>query len=92
MSMTMASNNGQATTDEDGGRKALHGYVSDEAHAQWHDYAVEQGISVSALLEALAPEFGESNPDGGEAFEKRMLVLVKRARRIDSARRRRRRA
>ncbi|MFT7601732.1 MAG: hypothetical protein ACI8TP_004693, partial [Acidimicrobiales bacterium] len=38
---------------EDNGRKALHAYVSDDAHDQWHGFAAEQGVSVSAILEAL---------------------------------------
>lgn len=63
-------------------RKALHAYVSDGAHDQWHDFAARQGVSVSAMLEALAPEFSEAN-------ESKFTDLVKAARRIDAKRRRR---
>ena len=40
-------------------RKALHCYVSDDAHARWHGVADETGLTVSAILEALAPYIGE---------------------------------
>ena len=66
-------------------RKALHAYVSDDAHDQWHDFAAGQGVSVSAMIEALAPQFADADD---EAFE----TLVKAARRIDAKRRRRSRA
>lgn len=66
-------------------RKALHAYMSDEAHETWHDYAARMGISVSGLLEALADQgaldtFAESSE------------VVQNARRVDTDRRRRRRA
>ena len=48
---------------QDSGRKALHAYVSDDAHEQWHGFAAEQGVSVSAILEALAPELDKPNDD-----------------------------
>lgn len=63
-------------------RKAVHAYLSDEAHDQWQEFAATQGVSVSAILEALAPEF--SGAADGE-FDK----LIKEARRIDARRRRR---
>lgn len=72
-------------------RRALHAYLSREAHDAWHDFAAEQGVSVSGLLEAsglnLAPVVeGRSEP------RKEQLELVDAARKIDAARRRRRRA
>ena len=73
------------------GRKALHAYVSDDAHDQWHGFAADQGVSVSAILEALAPELDtEARPEPAELNE-RLASVVKAARRIDSQRRRRRR-
>lgn len=72
------------------GRKALHAYVSDDAHDQWHGFAAEQGVSVSAILEALAPELDlESAPE--ERVGERLDNVVKVARKIDAQRRRRRR-
>lgn len=65
-------------------RKALHAYVSDVAHEQWHGFAAEQGVSVSAMLEVLGGELENS----GDRYHQ----LVVAARRIDAARRRRRRA
>lgn len=72
-------------------RRALHAYLSREAHDAWHDFAAEQGVSVSGLLEAyghdLAPvATGASRP------RKEHVALVEAARKIDAVRRRRRRA
>ncbi len=75
---------------DDSSRRALHAYVSDDAHDKWHGFAAEQGVSVSAILEALAPQLtfeeGADQPvaDGLDR-------VVKAARKIDAARRRRRR-
>jgi hypothetical protein len=70
----------------DTGRKALHAYLSDEAHAGWHEYAAAMGVSVSGLLEALIQTgtiSSEEFPDDSE--------LVHEVRRIDAERRRRNR-
>ncbi len=69
------------------GRKALHAYVSDEAHEQWHEAALAWGVSVSALLQALAPELDDIDAIWGD----RKTNIVTASRSIDSARRRRRR-
>lgn len=66
-------------------RRALHAYVSDDAHDQWHNVAVEWGVSVSALLEALAPTLSsETAADDAEP-----VSIVRSARQIDAQRRRR---
>ena len=76
---------------QENGRKALHAYVSDDAHDQWHGFAAEQGVSVSAILEALAPELDtDANPDPVD-LNSRLTGVVKAARKIDAQRRRRRR-
>ncbi len=75
---------------QDAGRKALHAYVSDDAHDQWHGFAAEQGVSVSAILEALAPELDLETEEGKDLSE-RLNSVVKSARQIDAQRRRRRR-
>ncbi len=74
----------QGTGSGPSARKALHAYMSDEAHETWHEYAARMGISVSGLLEALADQgaldtFTESSD------------VVQNARRVDTDRRRRRR-
>ncbi len=70
-------------------RRAIHAFVSPEAHEQWHDFAAEVGVSVSALIEAFAPEL--SDPDRAkEAMHERLAFVVTSARKIDAARRRRR--
>lgn len=76
---------------EDTGRKALHAYVSDDAHEQWHGFAAEQGVSVSAVLEALAAELDLSGSATSQPMTERLDEVVRCARRIDSDRRRRRR-
>ncbi len=76
---------------EDNGRKALHAYVSDDAHDQWHEFAAEQGVSVSAILEALAPELDLETAQSAEQMKDRLNTVVKSARKIDARRRRRRR-
>lgn len=74
----------------EGQKKALHAYVSDEAHEQWHEFAAEQGVSVSAILEALGTElFAEIAGDDSEASPVTLDVVVKKARRLDAERRRR---
>ncbi|MCP5030093.1 MAG: hypothetical protein GY929_27810 [Actinomycetia bacterium] len=69
------------TEDQNKDRKALHAYVTSEAHDLWHDTCAEEGVSVSALLEILAHRLQDLMADDG---------LVKSARRLDAERRRRR--
>jgi hypothetical protein len=65
-------------------RKALHAYLSDEAHRTWHEVASDNGVSVSALLEAMAAGLSEAKDTAGAAVD-----IVARARRVDAERRRR---
>jgi hypothetical protein len=71
------------------GRKALHAYVSDAAHDQWHSFAAEQGVSVSAVLEALAAELDAEPPTSTAPMGERLEAVVRAARKIDAQRRRR---
>jgi hypothetical protein len=64
-------------------RRALHAYLSDEAHNTWHEVASENGVSVSGLLEAMAVGLSEEEPPGP------LATVVSRARRVDAERRRR---
>ena len=75
---------------QDNGRKALHAYVSDDAHDQWHGFAAEQGVSVSAILEALAPELDTTPRTEAVDLPTRLDRVVQTARKIDAQRRRRR--
>jgi|688.fasta_scaffold06002_13 hypothetical protein len=63
-------------------RRAIHAYLSPEAHESWRNFADENGVSVSALLEAYAALLQDLGDDGRKA-------IVGAARMIDSARRRR---
>jgi hypothetical protein len=64
-------------------RKALHAYLSDDAHETWHAVAADHGVSVSALLEALAADLAS------ERSHADLEAVVRRARRVDAERRRR---
>lgn len=67
-------------------RKALHAYLSDEAHEAWHERSAAHGVSVSGLLEAIGQYIAE-DPEGedfGSGAE-----IIKSARQIDTQRRRR---
>lgn len=72
-------------------RRAIHAFVSSEAHEMWHDFAAEEGVSVSALIEAFASEL--QDPDRGkQPMADRLGAVIVVARRIDALRRRRRKA
>lgn len=69
-------------------RRAIHAFLSGEAHDTWHDVAATHGVSVSGLLEALALDWAEGN-GLGDAESASTLAVAKSARRIDAERRRR---
>lgn len=62
-------------------RRAIHAYCSPDAHDAWHEAAAEHGVSVSAMLEALAPKVDQLMVD--EPY------LARTCRKIDADRRRR---
>jgi hypothetical protein len=72
-------------------RKALHAYLSDDAHERWHTFAAQEGVSVSAVLEALADELDFGSAGSQELMRERLSAVVATARRTDANRRRRRR-
>jgi hypothetical protein len=59
--------------------------ISDDARDQWKDYADRHGVSVSALLEAMA----ERLPPPDSELDPRMVAVIEEARAIDVERRRR---
>ncbi|MEZ5377632.1 MAG: hypothetical protein R2733_14095 [Acidimicrobiales bacterium] len=69
-------------------RRAIHAYVSDNAHDHWHDFAAEQGVSVSAILEVLAGELDRVE-SGADPLADVLDDVVTGARRVDASRRRR---
>jgi len=71
-------------TDE---RKALHAYLSDEAHEAWHAFSEANGISVTGLLEALGIELHDELER--EEPDDIRQPWVKAARKVDAKRRRR---
>jgi hypothetical protein len=46
-------------------RKAIHAFLTPSSHEAWHAYAAEHGVSVSAMIEAMAIDWAERR-DGGE--------------------------
>ncbi len=75
------------TEDEDPRYRAVHAYLSDEAHGTWQEVATEYGVSVSGLIEALGVDL--QSPVETQVIAPRLPELIKRARRIDADRRRR---
>ena len=70
-------------------RKAIHAYLSPDAHEAWHQFAAEQGVSVSGLLEAIADHWSDTMSNGG-SLSPESDGLARAARKIDAQRRRRR--
>lgn len=72
--------------------RSIHALVSAEAHKAWQDFGTEHGVSVSALLEALAeilPVLDPHSPLTPAKRSKPMLGLIRAARLVDSDRRHR---
>lgn len=64
-------------------RSALHAFLSHDAHEGWHGNAARLGVTVSGLLEVMGADLAsmtERDP------------VVQAARKVDAARRRRRRS
>ncbi len=76
-----------AETQTDPRYRAVHAYLSDEAHAMWQDVSTDFGVSVSGLIEAMGIDLAK--PVDERILGPRLDVLVARARRVDAARRRR---
>lgn len=74
-------------------RRALHAYVSDDAHDMWHGFAAENGVSVSALLQVLGSRLGDLEPGAATPMTTtdEVRAMIVDARKLDAARRSRRR-
>lgn len=73
-------------------RKAIHAYLSPEAHDIWHNYAEEEGVSVSGLLEVMATDMlalDLESGDGQLSIRNLLPRATKAARKLDAQRRRR---
>lgn len=68
-------------------RRALHAYLTPEGHAGWQEFADENGVSISGLLEALGTVLHEEMAEAGGADIRQ--PWVKAGRKIDALRRRR---
>ena len=72
-------------------RKAIHAFLTPASHEAWHEFAAENGVSVSAMIEAMAIDWGERR--NGDTYALPELdELARDARRIDAQRRRRARS
>jgi hypothetical protein len=70
-------------------RSALHAYLSEAAHEAWTTLSEDNGVSTTAILEALGQELiDEIKENGGSGVDLR-LDWIRAARRIDAQRRRR---
>jgi hypothetical protein len=74
-------------TQTDPRYRAVHAYLSDEAHAIWQEVSTDYGVSVSGLIEAMGIDLAKPSDD--RVLGPRLDDLVARARRVDAARRRR---
>jgi hypothetical protein len=67
--------------------RAVHAYLSDDAHAIWQEVSTEAGVSVSGLIEAMGIDL--TLPSQERILTPDLAQLVTRARAVDAARRRR---
>ena len=67
--------------------RAVHAYLSDDAHATWQDVSTDFGVSVSGLIEAMGIDL--TRPADQRILTPDLDLLVRRARNVDAARRRR---
>lgn len=72
---------------DDRAPKAIHAYLTADAHDAWRDFADTNGVSVSGLVEALAANLPAGEPGPRDAVK--LTDLVGAARKIDAVRRRR---
>jgi hypothetical protein len=75
------------TTSSEPRYRAVHAYLSDEAHATWQEVSTDLGVSVSGLIEAMGIDL--TRPADQRILTPDIDHLVKRARTVDAARRRR---
>ena len=69
-------------------RIAIHAFLTPDSHEAWHEFAAENGVSVSGLIEAMALDWSDRT-DGDEFALEEVEALSRQARRIDAQRRRR---
>jgi hypothetical protein len=69
-------------------RKAIHAFLTPDSHEAWHEFAAENGVSVSGLIEAIALDWADRR-DGDDYDIAEVDALSRQARRIDAGRRRR---
>lgn len=70
-------------------RRAVHAYLSADAHEGWLAFSEDNGVSITGLLESLGTELLAEIEAAGDSDIRR--DWVKRARRVDAIRRRRNR-
>jgi hypothetical protein len=69
-------------------RKAIHAFLTPGSHEAWHEFAADNGVSVSGLIEAMALDWSDrTEVDEYDLAE--VEALSRQARRIDAQRRRR---
>ena len=68
-------------------REAIHAYVTAEAHDAWQQFADDNGVSMTGLIESLGQELREEL-ETQEAWDLRQ-AWVRAGRRVDAERRKR---
>ncbi|MEZ5375845.1 MAG: hypothetical protein R2733_04975 [Acidimicrobiales bacterium] len=68
--------------------------MSDGAHQRWHEFAAENGVNVSALLEVLGTRLlpGDTNTERADDADDELRLMISEARQLDTQRRRRTRS
>jgi hypothetical protein len=66
-------------------RIGMHAYLSDKAHAHWHEQATIHGTAVSALLEVLTEDLDDLLDDDrpGSLIRRARAEMARRNRRSD---------
>jgi len=67
--------------------RAVHAYLSNDAHETWLEVATDHGVSLSGLIEAMGADL--RRPADERVLGPHLDALVTRARRVDAERRRR---
>jgi hypothetical protein len=76
-----------ADTETETRYRAVHAYLSDDAHETWLEVATDYGVSLSGLMEAMGADL--RRPADERVLGPHLEELVTRARRVDAERRRR---
>lgn len=81
MTTTTNGNKLSVTAQDLADKQAIHAYLTPEAHEAWHATCSRKRVSVSAMLEALAPHLGDLLAEHPEIVDKAGEIEYQRRRR-----------